>query len=163
MADQTYTKEQLDAAVKLAVAQADYQGTIERRLANLENMTKKANNLKTDIIDLIHKVDDSQRARIQMILDTVSNHASLPGHPLGVARLDELEDNLTRFGFEAVGDEDALQLPEVLAAAADTKKRLAKVERKSVLVAMNSNRVLAATAAMGFIIGTISLIHQLWR
>lgn len=161
--DQTYTQEQLDSAIKHAVHANEYQGSIERRLQNLENMVKEANNLKHDIIDLIHNVEFAQRDRTQMLLETINLHANKPGHNLGVARLDELEDNLSRFGFEGVGDEDASMLPSVLSQAAEGEKRLKNVERKSNLVAMNSNRIIAITAIAAMIIGTIGLIHQLWH
>lgn len=156
--DQLYTRDQLDSAVKTAVSQVEYQGSIERRLANLEDMTRKANNLKSDIIDLIHKVDDGQRARIQMVLDTVSNHASLPGHPLGIDRLDELEVNLARFGFEGIGDDDAVMLAPVLDRAAELHRRKRDLEPKAWQAGITTGRLVAATSLIGAMVSTATFL-----
>lgn len=159
----TYSQEELNSAIKDAVASANYQGTIESRLANLEKMTKEANNLKSEIIDLIHEVDNAQRVRIQQLLDTLERHTMKPGHPQAIERLDDLEDGLAKFGYQGIGDDDAAMLKSVLVGAAEGERRLNKVERKSTLIAMNSNRVIATTAAIGVILSIVALVHQLWH
>jgi hypothetical protein len=116
--EKTYTQEALDAAVAHAIADVNYKAEVAKRLDNLETLTKQANGLKRDIIDLINRVDAGHNAKLDRIQATIESHIEEPGHPSGLQRLEDIEEQVGRFGMASIGDDDAMLLRRVLRRAA---------------------------------------------